>query len=476
MLLCAGCNENNYLTDNNVPGTEGSSETLAGSSAPLVSFSVTAAGETYDAVIDHYAGTANIGIITELETIDAVHYQLVSDKAVIYPEPESFIGRWEMENDIVVTLDGKERVYKIGFTALLNPDEPEDPNAESPWDYDYNPAAKPIDDERLVYENPYTPFSRETIRRGDPHPNPDLAAKGWELYTCNEFTDGRIEQISNGDGTYTSVIQPHGLYPFNTGNSNESAIVRNNVCARVEDGRLVMDARHLDEPVATGMPQQSYNPSGIVEYEHAAFRTYPETNATMGTWFTFRPYMRFEVRFRRTDTIGFNNAIWFQGNTLDHGWPNYGEIDLLENPKDGINQLAHSTIHCGAYNSTKGNAKTNKEPLADMKHWNIYWVELYPNKIVFGVNGYTKQTVNKETVDNDFEHWPWTQPEGFYLLLTTGMHDSKHSSRNGWQGSVRPIDFEDPDNLPTMEFDWIRVYVNEDFWNDGGKAATGFFY
>lgn len=474
MLLCAGCSQADHLVDNKVPGTVDGAENLT--QAGLISLAVTAGGTTYSALIDHYAGTARIPNLKELETINGVNYRL-ADKATIYPEPSSFIGAWDAEQNVVVTLDGVEKVYKIVFAALFEPDPDDKPQIPGLWDYDYNPNALPKDNECAVYDEPYLQITRDMLRVGDPHPNSELAAQGWMLYTLNEFSNGREEQLDNGDGTVQTVIQPHGLYPFDTENANESAKVNNLACARVEDGRLIMEAHHLDEVIATGKPQQQYNPTGMVEYEHASFRSYPETNQTMGTWFTFRPYMRFEARFRRSDTVGFNNAIWFQGNITGVGWPSYGEIDLLENPKPSINQAAHSTIHCGAYSSNTGNAKTDSGvTLDDMKHWNIYWVELYPDKIVFGVNGRTKLTVTKGAADTDFAHWPWTQAEGFYMLLTTGMHDAKHSSRSGWQGNVRPVDFEDPDNLPSMEVDWIRVYVNEGFWDNGGKAASGIFY
>ena len=412
---------------------------------------VKAGGTAYYAVIDQDAGSARIADVRYTDLIDETGYALSSPRATISPDPKTLLGKWQREQTLTVALDGKQKRYDLVFTDYedpsVNPDEGEDG-----IDYPYSPGFAPKDDEKKVYERPGIPFTAETMPKGAPHPNKMLAEAGWKLFTVNEFSDG--VESAGGKG----VKLPFGLYPHNTAVMNESAVVRNDECARVEDGRLVMRAYRLSEPAATGFTNQ-YNPTGMVDYEHAAFRTYPERNATMGDWFTFAPNMRFEIRYRRSDNVGFNNAIWFQGNVQGVPWPDYGEIDLFENPKKEINQTMHSTLHSANFYSGKNNAKTATVTLDDMKRWNIYWIEMYPEQIVMGVNGHTVFRIDKGA--NGYSDWPWDQEDGFYLILSTGMNDNKRPG--GWQGSVKAADFADPASAPSMEFDWIRVYVNGDY-------------
>ena len=446
LVLCVACSSAGNADKNNLT-----------SSGILTNFAVTAGSSYYDAVIDHYAGTVKIGSIQNLEEIDGVEYELASDEAVIHPDPQTFMGNWEKEQTIVVTHNGIEKAYSILFTRYKDkkPDDSGDTEDDG-LDYPYNPDFLPKDNEKEVYSRPGIAFTASTMPAGAPHPNAELAAAGWKLFTTNEFTNG--VQTTKADGS--TAVLPHGLHPFDTAMMNESAIVRNEECASIEDGHLVMVARRLSEVVNTGYTNQ-YNPTGDVQYEHASFRTYPERNAQMGDWFTLAPNMRLEVRYRRTNTVGFNNAIWFQGNILNVPWPDYGEIDLFENPKPNVNQTMHSTLHSANFYSGLGNAKTGTVTLEDMTRWNIYWIELYPEKVVFGVNGRTVLQVVKGA--NGYTDWPWDQADGFYMILSTGMHDAVHSSRPAWMGDVRPVDFADPENLPSMEFDWVRVYVNDNY-------------
>ena len=470
LLVSSACTRSDDVDKNNVVAR-----------GLLTGFAVTAGSSYYNAVIDHYAGTVKIGSIKNLDEIDGVDYTLAFDDATILPDPSTFIGNWAKEQTIVVAHAGVETAYSVIFTRYKeptdDPDEPADPDAPG-WDYPWHSDFLPKDDETQLYKEPYVPFTAATMPVGAAHPNATLAAAGWKLYTVNEFTDGVTATKSDGSET----ILPHGLHPFNTQMMNESAIVRNEECARIEDGHLIMEAHRLSEPVNTGFSNDN-NPSGVVDYEHASFRAYPKRNAQLGDWFTLHTHMRFEVRYRRTNTQGFNNAVWFQGNVQTHPeypglnqvpWPDYGEIDLLENPKQDANsQVVHFTLHCGAYYSGLGNARTITLPLDDLTHWNIFWMELYPEKVVMGVNGRQTLVVTKGANDTTFARWPWDQEDGFYLILSTGMYDRVRSSRNSWAGAVRPADFEDPDNLPTMEFDWVRVYVNDDY---NGEEAMNIFY
>ena len=462
LLACFSCNSANDLSSEVAP------------QVLLVKFAVKVGNNNYNATIDHYAGTVKIGALTHLDDIDGVDY-LLADNASISPEPQSFIGNWEKKQTVVVTANGTEKAYDIIFTRYKNPaDSPSTPDDDDDVDgpeegfgYDYRPDFLPKDDECQLYAEPYVAFTAATMPVGTPHPNAELAKAGWKLYTVNEFSDGK--EVTREDGS--TVKLPFGLYPFDTAMMNESAKVNNTEASQVKNGRLIMKAYRLPETINTGYTNQ-YNNTGNVDYMHASYRTYPSRNAQMGDWFSLHTNMRFEVRYRRTNTQGFNNAVWFQGNILNVPWPAYGEIDLYENPKKRADvPTMHSTLHSENFYSGNGNAKTATVNLEDMTRWNIYWIELYPEQVVMGVNGQTVLTVNKG--ENGYTDWPWDQQEGFYLIFSTGMYDKVHSSRDGWMGNVRPEDFADPKHLPSMEFDWVRVYVNDDY---DREEAMGVYY
>ena len=179
--------------------------------------------------------------------------------------------------------------------------------------------------------------------------------------------------------------------------------------------------------------------------------------------------MRIEIRFKRNAYQGFNDALWFMGNN-DRPWPKNGEIDLLENPKKTVNNRAHFTLHSENYyvGVVGGSGSvTSTIDLADMSLWNIYWLEWYPDRIVGGVNGQTYFEHRKGANGN--KDWPWSDPEGFFLIFSTGIS----TNPKAWPGAVIPSEWK-KDAMPTMFIDWVRVYVNKDY--KGEKAPDIKFY
>ena len=94
----------------------------------LESFAVVAGGSHYHGRIDHYAATVEIGAIVNLDAITEVKYTLANPEAVIMPDPATFIGNWQKEQDIVVYDNGVETKYTIVFTRYDESEEPENPD------------------------------------------------------------------------------------------------------------------------------------------------------------------------------------------------------------------------------------------------------------------------------------------------------------------------------------------------------------
>lgn len=306
-----------------------------------------------------------------------------------------------------------------GLTARIRPEELGVTTA----------AAK--DDETRVYEDPDAPLS---LNPGDSHP----AIAGWRFYTAHEF---RPEDTRKG--------MPRGFVQHTGPAMSRSARIENKNCSRVEHGALHMWAHEEQDSVDNRFGKK-------VKYTHACYRTTPP--GSREEWCNFTENMRIEIRFRRTDTRGFNNALWFMGNN-GRPWPKNGEIDLLENPKREINQQAHFTLHSeNHYAGLVGGAGsvTATTEVADMTQWNIYWVEWYSDRIVGGVNGQPYFEHHKGADGNN--DWPWSDPEGFFLIFSSGISDDPHA----WTGAVDPAEWKGADT-PSMYIDWIRVYVNDEY-------------
>lgn len=303
-------------------------------------------------------------------------------------------------------------------------------------------AKAPKDNEKLVYPNP---DKRIHLTPGDNHPQ----LMGWQFYTAHEFLN---EHTQHG--------QPLGFIEHNTTFMSRMAKVDNKECAKVQDGILKINSRHYPDSIDNGYGAQ-------VNLKTGAFRTPFVGDSAF--WCRFTENMRIEVRLRRSDSQGLNDALWFMGKN-GKNWPANGEIDLLENPKKKINQKAHFTLHSENHYAGviggKGSVTANIE-LNDMKDWNIYWFEWYPNRIEAGVNGQKFFEHHKGTDGN--KDWPWSDPSGFFMLITTGVS----TNPKAWPGEVNPSAWA-TEGLPTMEVDWVRVYVNKQY--KGEPAPQAKFY
>ena len=300
----------------------------------------------------------------------------------------------------------------------------------------------PKDDETLVYDRPGAPLK---LKPGDNHPK----VKGWRFYTAHEFLNRDTENNL-----------PKGFIEHRGAHMSRAARVDNARCSEVNNG--VLQIRTVEE---TDSVDNRFGAN--VKFSHGCYRT--SLPGSKDFWCNFTENMRIEIRFKRNAYQGFNDALWFMGNN-NRPWPKNGEIDLLENPKKTVNNRAHFTLHSENYYAgvVGGNGSvTSTIDLADMSWWNIYWLEWYPDRIVGGVNGQTYFEHRKGANGN--EDWPWSDPEGFFLIFSTGIS----TNPKAWPGAVMPSEWK-KDAMPAMFVDWIRVYVNKDY--KGGKAPAIRFY
>ena len=148
-------------------------------------------------------------------------------------------------------------------------------------------------------------------------------------------------------------------------------------------------------------------------------------------------YGRIEVRAKLPEGGGTWPAIWMLGDNFpDVGWPETGEIDIMEH-RGNEQDVIHGSLHLPG--NSAGNAITEKTTVEGVsEEFNNYTVEWSEDRILFAVNGevYHEFQNNSDT--------PFNKP--FFLILNVAMGGT-------FGGDVDP-DFSES----TMEIDYIRVY------------------
>lgn len=217
----------------------------------------------------------------------------------------------------------------------------------------------------------------------------------------------------------------------------ERGMVRNNEAqyyttnrlenARVEGGKLIIEARREDWP-----PDRKR-----ASYTSASLTTRKRHDWTRG---------RIEARAQIPSARGTWPAIWMLGtNTASGGWPNCGEIDILEtvgHEKDTV----FGTLHTGRYNHLKGTARGGKtvvKNLADDFH--VFAVEWFPDRIDFYCDTTKYFSVAKKPGDGQPE-WPFDS--GHYLLVNLAIGGS-------WGGQKGIDEAAFPQRFV---IDYVRVY------------------
>lgn len=155
---------------------------------------------------------------------------------------------------------------------------------------------------------------------------------------------------------------------------------------------------------------------------------------------------KFEARIKLPRGQGIWPAFWMLGNNIDTvGWPNCGEIDIMENIGKEPSTV-HGTIHGPGYSGGSGigaaYSLTNNQRFADDYH--IYAVEWEPKAMRWYVDGNLFKTITTKDLPAGTE-WVFNHP--FFMLLNLAVGGN-------WPGY--------PDNTTVfpqvMLVDYVRVY------------------
>jgi len=181
------------------------------------------------------------------------------------------------------------------------------------------------------------------------------------------------------------------------------------------------------------------------------------TSARLNTAGRFvQQYGRFEARIRMSSGQGMWPAFWMLGNDIGSvGWPNSGEIDILENVGFEPTTI-HGTIHGPGYSGGAGigagYSLPGNPPFAAGFH--TFTIDWAPNSITWYVDGVQYQRRTPADVGGQ----PWVFNKPFFMILNLAV------------GGFWPGDPNASTVFPnTLAIDWVRVSDT----TPGGGGRTG---
>ena len=253
----------------------------------------------------------------------------------------------------------------------------------------------------------------------------------WELVWADEFDSEEI------DGSKWNKLRWRPGWV----NNEQQAYTDRDINLYLDDGNLVIQS--LIEPgyYGTDYTGTAYNS----DYTSGRMNTDDKVSWTYG---------RFDIRAKLPNGKGSWPAIWMLGENISTvGWPNCGEIDIMEHVGFDDGRI-HASIHTEDYNhmnNTQKSGSTFIETATDSFH--IYSLEWSPTYLRYLIDNESYFFVYNGS-NGDVAKWPFDEPQYIILNLAIG----------GDWGGIQGID---PSAFPMkMLVDYVRVYeMSENFNN-----------
>jgi beta-glucanase (GH16 family) len=268
---------------------------------------------------------------------------------------------------------------------------------------------------------------------------PKWELEGWDLVWHDEFDgaagtlpDSTIWTPEIGDGS------DRGIPGWGNRELEYYTDSADNV-AMDGDGNLVITVREVGESATT---LTCYY--GPCEYTSARLITWHKAEAAYG---------RVEARIKIPFGQGIWPAFWMLGTDLSEvGWPQSGEIDVLENIGSEP-AVVHGTVHGPGYsgaNGIGGNYELSEgESFSDDFH--IFAIEWEPEEIRWSVDANNYLTLTPDEIPTKRE-WVFDHP--FFVVLNVAV------------GGYWPGNPDETTTFPqTMHIDYVRVYQRIDGTN-----------
>jgi beta-glucanase (GH16 family) len=199
--------------------------------------------------------------------------------------------------------------------------------------------------------------------------------------------------------------------------------------SRVSGGSLIITARKED------LSSAGFTDWGGQRYSSARLLTRGKAQ-----WM----YGFIEIRAKLPCGRGSWPALWMLSSPPQAAWPDDGEMDIMEHV--GFDPgVIHATMHTGAYNHTKNNARSATTTVPDAcTVFHKYQLTWNSNQIKVGVDDHNYYQYSNDGSGNP--EWPFESPQ--YLIFNVAV-GGDWGGQMGVDDTIFPIQ---------MEVDYVRVY------------------
>jgi beta-glucanase (GH16 family) len=182
----------------------------------------------------------------------------------------------------------------------------------------------------------------------------------------------------------------------------------------------------------------------VIDAKKESYQGNEYTSARLNTTANWK-YGKFEIKARLPQGKGTWPAIWMMPtNSVYGGWPNSGEIDIMEHVGYDPNVI-HASIHTLAYYHKINTQKTATVKMTDvMNSYHVYSLEWNADTVKAFIDGAKYFTFLNEKAG--WEKWPFDQE--FYIILNVAV-GGDWGGAQGVDESIWP---------QQMEVDYVRVY------------------
>lgn len=163
-------------------------------------------------------------------------------------------------------------------------------------------------------------------------------------------------------------------------------------------------------------------------------------------------YGIFEIKAKCNPHKSNFPAIWMMPKLQTDGWPNCGEIDIME--QIGTSSTVWSTVHVGArYDQKVGKSYSWSGSMSASTDYHIYSLRWDKTSLTFYCDGKQVFRYNKDSsldlVNHpDYEKWQFPYNKEFYIILDQAL------GKNAWWGSETP----DPSYTYEMDVEYVRIW------------------
>ncbi len=218
-----------------------------------------------------------------------------------------------------------------------------------------------------------------------PTATPIAPVEGWSLVWHDEFDADQIDRQN-----WTFDIGGHGW-----GNGEMQYYTDRSENARLENGLLVIEAVQ-EKYSGSYYTSARLKSQGLQEFQ----------------------YGRMEARIKVPEGKGFWPAFWMLGsNFLQVGWPECGEIDIMEYVGKEPD-LIMGTLHGPGYSGALGFSGWNRQAYNIFDDFHTFAIEWDQDQITWFYEGEAYHTMKREDVGT--RPWVFDQPFFFILNLAVG--------------------------------------------------------